>query len=132
VSARAVFMASDVTTVGADASWIVVPVVVLVIVLVGVNALRAGRDGGRGGALQGAARAAPNAIVAVVGTVLVVVGGGATAVLAGLLPIMIVVEAVGGHVLGPMVIAFVVAIVALIAGAMLLGRGLRELVPWRR
>jgi hypothetical protein len=132
VSAGAVVVVSDVTTVGADASWIVVPVVVLVVVLVGVNALRAGREGAPGGALQGAARATPNAVVAVVGTVLVVVGGGAVAVLAGLMPIMIVVEAVGGHVLGPMVIAFALALLALVIGAALLGRGLRELVPWRR
>jgi hypothetical protein len=45
---------------------------------------------------------------------------------------MIVVEAVGGHVLGPMVIAFALALLALVIGAALLGRGLRELVPWRR
>jgi hypothetical protein len=126
------FVVSDGLTVGGDASWIVIPVVVLVVVLVGLNALRAKREGAPGGALQGAAQAAPNAIVAVVGTVLVVVGGGAAAVLAGLLPIMIVVEAVGGHVLGPMLIAFALALVALVTGAVLLGRGLRELVPWRR
>ncbi|MEA2155509.1 MAG: hypothetical protein QOE11_1649 [Solirubrobacteraceae bacterium] len=116
------------TTVGGDASWIVVPVIVLVVVLVTVNARRAGP----GGALQEAGRSAPHAVASVIGTVLVVAGGGATAVTAGLLPFALIVEAIGGHVLGTLFVVLLAAIGTLLIGAALLGRGLRELLSRRR
>ena len=119
------------TTIGGDASWIVVPVVVLVVVLVAVNAARAG-SGGAGGALREAGRGAPNAVLSVIGTVLVVAGGATTAVTVGLMPFVLIVEALGGHALGTLFIVMVAAIATLVLGAALLGRGLRELWPGRR
>jgi hypothetical protein len=120
------------TTIGGDASWIVVPVVVLVVALVVVNAVRAGRAGTGADALREAGRSAPHAVVSVVGTVLVVAGGGAAAVTVALLPFMLIVEAIGGHVLGVLFAVLAVAIVTLLVGAALLGRGLRELLQRRR
>ncbi len=108
-----------------DASWIVVPVVVLVIALAALQARH-------GGGAQAVARAAPNAVVSIVGTVLVAIGGGATALAVGFLPIAVIIEAVGGHILGPLFLALIAAVATLVLGAVLLGRGLRELMPRRR
>jgi hypothetical protein len=125
-------LASATTTVGGDASWIVIPVVLLVVALVVGNALRAGRDGSGADALREAGRSAPHAVVSVIGTVLVVIGGGATAVTVALLPFMLIVEAVGGHVIGVLFAVLAAGIVTLLVGAALLGRGLRELLQRRR
>jgi hypothetical protein len=127
----AIALVTAATTIGGDASWIVVPVVVLVVALVVGNALRAGRAGTGADALREAGRSAPHAVVSVIGTVLVVAGGGAAAVTIALLPFMIIVEAVGGHVIGVLFAVLLAAIVTLLAGAALLGRGLRELLRRR-
>jgi len=125
-------LAPAVTTIGGDASWIVLPVVVGVVVLVAVNALRAGREGSAADAARETGRAAPHAVVSVIGTLLVVAGGGTAAMTVGLLPFVIIIEALGGHLLGLVLVVMVTAIATLLVGALLLGRGLRELVPRRR
>jgi hypothetical protein len=119
---------ADTTTI--DATWFVVPVLVLVVVLVAVNARRAGRDGGS--ALSEAGRSAPHAVASIVGTVLVIAGGGAAAITVTLLPIWLIVAALGGNGLGTLFAVLAVALVVLAVGALLLGRGLRELWPRRR
>jgi hypothetical protein len=82
--------------------------------------------------LQEAGRSAPHAVVSVVGTVLVVIGGGATAATVGLMPFLLIVEALGGHVLGTLFVVMAAAIATLLIGAALLGRGLRDLLSRRR
>ncbi|UTI64025.1 hypothetical protein NBH00_22145 [Paraconexibacter antarcticus] len=115
-----------------DATWFILPVLVLVVLLVAVNARRAGRDGGPAATGAEVARSAPHAVASIVGTLLVVAGGVATAAATALLPFILVIDALGGHALGSDLLVPVTGAAVLTLGAALLGRSLRELWPRRR
>lgn len=70
------------------------------------------------------------AVMSVIGTLVFVVGG-ATAMTAGLLPLAVIIEAIGGSHPRPLLIVMVVFIATLLIGAALRGKRLRHL-PWGR